>query len=68
VETLSSDASSDDFYQTQASLLYYRAVLCAALAARVVAVRISSGRTNVHDRSALDAAARWVNCNPNCNR
>ena len=43
----------------QGTLLYFRAVPCAASAARVVAVRISSSRTDVRDRSALDCAARW---------
>jgi hypothetical protein len=40
------------------TLLYFRAVLCAALAARVAVVLIRSSWTNVLDRSAVNDAAR----------
>jgi hypothetical protein len=36
-------------------LLYSRAVLCAALAARIVGVQIGSSWTNVLERSRLNA-------------
>jgi hypothetical protein len=42
----------------QGTLLYFRAVLCAALAARVAVVLIRSSWTNVLDRSAVNDAAR----------
>jgi len=43
----------------EGTLLYFRAVRCAALAARVAAVRIGSSWTNVFDGSAVNDAARW---------